>query len=185
MTGIEISIIALGVLAIVGIIFKSKLNIKFGNLGILVDNSVKIKDYILKASHLAEDYSNERCKLESTILRNQMSQAEGVLTEVCRFINADKAIYDILHGKTKGKMKENGFSSFDSSAFSKYVGQAIDEYRQLLKIHINDTYLDSPDFSNQIASIFNHAMDCASFWNTKVAMLEAKYKQDIENLTHE
>jgi hypothetical protein len=111
-----------------------------------------------------------------------MAHAESVLCEICKYINAESNIYDILHAKTKAKMKENGFEELSVSGFSIYVSNAIEQYRSMFNSYTQDTYINSADFNEKIASIFNHALDCHTFWNNKIIELKAEYETNIEKL---
>ena len=165
------------------LLLKNKIAFKLGMLGISIDNTDKLRKVVNKTRLLSEHYIIKRSKFEENILRNQMLHSESILRDICDVIHADNSIYELAHSKTKGKMKENGFEEMDQVAFSSYVGSCIDQYRSLFTTYSKDTYLESPDFNDKIASIFNHALITNNYWSKELINLEAAYVADIESIT--
>lgn len=182
-TTLVIGGLALGIVILIGLILGSKVRFNMGMFGISIDNSRRIRKFINMSADITNTYVKQRSILESNILKNQMTYSESVLKELCAALNLDGTVYELLHSKTKAKMKENGFESLGAAEFSQYIGSCIDSYRILFKEYSNDGYLDCPDFADKIASIFNHAFTCASHWKTRIKDLDDQYKKDMNDLT--
>jgi len=124
-------------------------------------------------------------KYKNSILKQQMTLAESTIHEICRKIDAPRQTYDLIMLKIRCKFKENGIGCLDSGQFSKYVGQAIDEIRDIIRneTDIEDIeFIISPEFTNRIANIFNEGLDAYNHWNSRSEQAEEALQLRLEEI---
>jgi len=175
---LAILLFAFAVLAICGVSFK--FNFKQFSLSVLKPESVG--ERITNAINIAEHYTKEICKAQNSILKNQMNYGEKILDDIADICHIKKQDLYIAKLKLKIAFKENGIEALDAESFSRYVGLKIDLLRSEFKLLTTDLYINSPDFSDKVGDMYNHALNCSNYWYKKVSELEAEKEIELEEI---
>ena len=140
---------------------------------------------ILEMYQFTKEKTEEIDRCKTTIIKNQMTYIEGVLLSIQRKAGIeDNSIFNNVKMTLKMQMTENGFENYSAVEYSKYVGDQIDKYREYFIHNVEDMeYINTPDFNDEIASIFNHARLTTEHWNKEIERLEEEIDNKIKDLS--
>lgn len=152
--------------------------------GIITISSLKNKRALHDIMENCKNYY-QRINLNNTyILRNQMTHAEGIIKEITNKCECPRYVYDYIILKVRSKFKENGLGTLNSEEFSRYVGSCIDLIRDIILESNPDAgpYVNSSDFSNKIASIFNEGLGTYNYYKDQNDRLERQLNERLEHI---
>lgn len=168
------------VLAVLLAVLGQQVSVKTGWFSLSFSNN---KDRFNKIIELTKKYILDRVTAENNILSSQMKYAELVISDICDTIQADRHVYEVIKMQFKACLLENHLKEKTPEEFSRYVGVNIDAIRDSLKKFKPHNYLDTPQFSDKVGEMFNHALACTSHWSECIIKLDSKYDEEIKELT--
>lgn len=180
--------VLIGILLFALIAIGATIDFKFPQWGVRIFKKKKsCGDKVLRMYNFTRDKIELINKFEANIYRNQLSFAEGILKTIQNnSLSTDRATFDTAKLLIKIQLKENGFENLDAVAFSEYIGKQIDRFRTYFAENLKDNdYINTNEFNDAIASIFNHARSCTEYWYKKIDEIEKELQNELRKLTNE